>query len=564
MKRLPNIINLRDVVNLRPVRLLHSIILAAMLSQLTLSSCSDFVEVDSNSVIKTDDYAISDQASARYTMFGILAQLQHIADRYVILGELRGDLLTTTENSTQDLHDIAEFNADSLNAYHIEADLYAIINSCNYLLSRIDTSVVITNNDGEREKVLKYEMAQAKAIRAWSYLQLLLDYGTAAYFTEPITDVDQEVSSQDMNLDALAPVLIEDLLPWIPTDEETAELMPDYGTVGDYASQQLFIPVRAILADLYLYTNDYEAAARMYYAHLLSNGLTVAARRNSWTDNTFTRESGNWTSLFSLASEMQTVIQCTTDYIDSQSQLATMFSEKDDYLLAPSTAGLHIWESQTYAYGSTVSTLGDLRGPYGTYNYTTLLRGETETEIPSVTKYKNLPQTVVLYRTSTIYLRYAEAINRLGKHNMAFALLKYGLTREKLLVPSYVPASEFTDADGTVIPYLDFGQGNLNYDATFSANVGIHSRGCGERISEFRSYAIESGVDALTFVEDLLLTEMALETGYEGNRFADILRIGRHRQSIAFVAATIARRAPALESFLQDETHWYLPSSRGR
>ncbi|MBR0275496.1 MAG: RagB/SusD family nutrient uptake outer membrane protein [Prevotella sp.] len=543
------------------IKTIHHFALCIVTFSLVLTACGDFVDVDSNSVIKTDDYNINDEPKARYTMFGILAQLQRVADRYVILGELRGDLLTTTENSTQDLHDIAEFNVDSLNAYHIESDLYAIINSCNYMLSRIDTSVVITNNNGEREKVLKYEMAQAKAIRAWCYLQLLINYGTASYYTDPIVDVDQEIQSQEMNLDALAPVLIEDLRPWVPEDDEEMEQMPDYGTVGNYASKQLFIPIRAILGDLYLYTNNYEAAARMYYAHLLSNSLTVVARRNSWTDNTFTRETGNWTSLFSLASEMQSLIQCTTSYIESVSQLSKIFDEKEEYLLAPSAAGLHIWESQTYAYGSTVSTLGDLRGPYGTYSLNTVLRGEAETEVASVSKYKNLSQTVIMYRTSTIYLRYAEAINRLGKHRMAFALLKYGLNREKLLVPSYVPPTEFTDDEGKVIPYLDFGQGNLNYDTKFSSNVGMHSRGCGERIADFRSYDIETGVDALTFVEDQLLTEMALETGYEGNRFADIMRIGRHRHSTSFVATTIAKRAPALNAYLQDESHWYLPHS---
>lgn len=524
-------------------------------------SCSDFIEVDSNSVIPSDNYKITDRATARYTMFGILSQLKRVADKYVVVGELRGDLLTTTENSTQDLRDIAAFQADSLNAYHLESDLYGIINSCNYLLSRIDTAVVITNDEGEREKVLKYEMAQATAIRAWAYLQLLLDYGTATYYTEPVTSVDQTVDGREMDIEALLPVLIADLQPWIPADAETREQMPDYGTVDRFASSQLFIPLRVLLGDLYLYVNDYEQAASMYYAHLLSNGLTVLARRNSWTDNTFSRESGNWTSLFSVASEMQTVIQCTDDYVDALSHLADIFSPKDDYLLAPSAAGLSTWESQTYAYGSSVSTQGDLRGPYGTYDYVTVAKGATETEVAAVTKYKNLEQTAVLYRTSTVYLRYAEAINRLGKYNMAFALLKYGLNREKLLVPSYVPASEFTDEEGQVIDFLDFGQGNLNYNQVFASNAAMHSRGCGERISDFRSYAIESGMDSLLFVENQLLTEMALETGYEGNRFADIFRIGRHRADPAFVAATIARRDPSLEALLQDEQRWYLPRS---
>ena len=136
-------------------KIISNIFVPLACSMMVFTACSDFVEVDSNSVIKTEDYNINDVSKARYTMFGILAQLQRVADRYVILGELRGDLLTTTDNSNQDLHDIADFNVDSLNAYDMESGLYAIINSCNDLLSRIDTSVVITNNDGEREKVLK-------------------------------------------------------------------------------------------------------------------------------------------------------------------------------------------------------------------------------------------------------------------------------------------------------------------------------------------------------------------------------------------------------------------------
>lgn len=539
----------------------HSIPFVLLACLLTSVSCEDFIEVDSNSVIPVEDYKIDNPSTARNTMFGILAQLQRVADKYVVVGELRGDLLTTTENSTQDLRDIADFCADSLNSYHLESELYAIINSCNYLLSRIDTTVTITNNQGERERVLKYEMAQATAIRAWCYLQLLLDYGVATYYTEPIIAVDQPVDGIEHRLNTLVPILIADLLPLVPSDPEIAESFPDYGTVDRYASKQLFIPLRALLGDLYLYINEYEQAAQMYYAHLLSNSLTVLPRRNVWTDNTFSKESGNWKNLFSEASEMQTVIQCSADYVESQSHLADMFDDEKDYLFAPSASGLNTWESQIYAYGTTVSTQGDLRGPYGTYEYVTITQDGADTEISSVTKYKNLDQVVVLYRTSTIYLRYAEAINRLGKYNMAFALLKYGLNREKLLVPSYVPPTEYTDEVGQIISYLDFGQGNLNYDNIFSSNVAMHSRGCGERISDFRSFAIESGMDSLLYVENLLLTEMALETGYEGNRFGDIMRIGLHRGSPAFVATTIARRNPSLETLLQDEQNWYLPHS---
>ena len=63
-----------------------------------------------------------------------------------------------------------------------------------------------------------------------------------------------------------------------------------------------------------------------------------------------------------------------------------MFDNKKDYLFAPSAVGLNTWESQTYAYGTTVSTQGDLRGPYGTYGYVTINKDGSDTEIATVTK----------------------------------------------------------------------------------------------------------------------------------------------------------------------------------
>lgn len=527
-------------------------------------SCDDFLEVESNSVTPAESHNIDTEASARYAMFGILSQMQEVADRYVVLGELRGDLLTVTENSTPDLRSISNFEADSLNAYHMESELYSIINNCNYLISRIDTAVIVTNTLGDREKVLKREMAQATAIRAWSYLQLALAYGSVSYYTEPILSVDQKVSTQELDLDALAPMLISELLQWVPADDETPEQVPSYGTLGNYSSAKMFIPVRLILGDLYLLTNQYEPAAKMYFAHLLSNKLSVLNRRNGWSDNTYTRVSpNNWTGLFSTDTELQSLIHGSESYLNGQQHLAEMFDVKEDYLMAPSSAVLNLWQSQVYAYGASVSTLGDLRGAYGSYTMTTRVQGEAELEAASVSKYKNLNQTVLLYRTSTVYLRYAEAINRLGKYNMAFALLKYGLNRETFSSATRIPGYEWQDAEGNPIDYLDFGQSNLNNNEVFASNVGMHSRGCGENIDKFNSYCIESGVDSLVFVENLLLDEMALETAFEGSRFTDILRISRHRESPDFVADRIARRSSslnaALHSRLLDQRNWYLP-----
>ncbi|MBR0036580.1 MAG: RagB/SusD family nutrient uptake outer membrane protein [Bacteroidales bacterium] len=534
---------------------------------LTLCSCSDFLDVDSNSVMDAESYKINTEDEARYAMFGVLQQLQKVADRYVVLGELRADLLTTTDNASQDLRDIVMFEATGENEYQVESDLYAVINNCNYLLSRIDTTVLATNSSGERIKVLKYEMAQAVAIRAWSYLQLALTYGEVSYYTTPILDVDDSKSVEDaetLSLDGLLPVLTADLQAWVPDNSEEVEIFPNYGTIGDYSASQLFLPVRVLLGDLYLLQNQYEKAAELYYAHLLSNKLLVLNYRNGWSDNTFTRVSTkNWTRLFSTSSEMQSLIQGSEEYIAGLQHLQEMFDASDDYLLAPASNAIALFDNQTYAYSATVTTPGDLRGEYGTYAYANKAVGDADLQVPYVSKYKNLSQTVILYRTSDVYLHYAEAINRLGKHNMAFAFLKYGLNADVLTTNAYCPASEWQDADGNVVPYLDFGQSNLNYATIFADNVGMHSRGCGAGLNLYRSYAIESGVDSLLFVEGLLLDEMALETAFEGNRFADILRISHHRNDPSFVASTIAAKygsaKAAMLAKLEDAKNWYLP-----
>jgi len=533
-------------------------ILSAVLL-LSVVSCSDFFETDSNSVIKIEDNSINTQRSAFYEMCGILHQLQKVADSYVIFGELRGDLMTVTENSSEDLRDINDFEVDSLNNFHYETDLYALINNCNYLITAIDTNLVV-----KEYKVLKYEMAQAKSIRAWAYMQLCTTYGEVYYYNDPILDSQKKLKYSTLKREALLDSLMTDLQPWVPADPEEAEFLPEYGSIGGFSSKLLFIPVRFMLGDLYMWKNDYENAAKMYYELMLTEHYLVRDLRNTWNGSTFTTVNGkNWTKLFtnySSYNEMISIIPFTTDYPESSTALPDMF--QTDYVLAPSQTAVDTWNNQTYAYDATVTKAGDLRGPYGSYETETATSGISESTYKSVTKYKNMDNYSIICRASTLYLRYAEAINRLGYSNTAFAMLKYGLTPAVLANTSYIPKTELPDA---AIPYyLDFGQNNMDEDhAYFVANAGMHSRGCGT-LTLFKSYSIEEGVDTLTWVENQLVTEMALETAFEGNRFQDLMRISQHRHNPAYLAQKVAAKYAVgkreiMTAKLSEEANWYLP-----
>ena len=144
-------------------------------------------EDETQRLLFAEDQQINTERNAFYAMTGILQQLQEIGDNYVILGELRGDLMDVTKNSSQELRDISNFAADSTNSYIVPKKYYALINNCNNLINKIDTAVV-TNGS----KTLMYEMKATKTIRAWTYLQLFQNFGKVYYYNQAMLDVKDQ------------------------------------------------------------------------------------------------------------------------------------------------------------------------------------------------------------------------------------------------------------------------------------------------------------------------------------------------------------------------------------
>jgi hypothetical protein len=525
---------------------------------LVLPGCFDD---ETQRVLLADNQQINTERNAFYAMTGILQQLQEIGDNYVIMGELRADLMDVTSNSSQELRDISEFKADSTNSFIIPRKYYAIINNCNNLINKIDTSIV-TNGS----KTLMYEMKAAKTIRAWTYLQLYQIFGNVHYYTQTMLDVkDQNRYTDIADFTQLSDTLIADLKPWLPADG-IAEQFPLYGTIGVFPSAKLFIPTRFVLGELYLMRGDYALAANMYYQILRTNSLPLLNLKNSWNSTSTALNSPNWPKLFTDLSQAEqiSIVGYSTEYTNFTMMPA--MTSKTNYLLAPSALAIKTWEDQTYSISNTSTLSGDLRGRQGSYStFTSLNELNDNVTNTLITKYGNIANYTTICRTSLIYLRYAEAINRYGKPNMAFTFLKYGLNKLNLENTAYVPAKELRNKEN----FMDFGQTKLATDAAavlFAGNTGIRSRGCGA-VDLNNSFKIPVGGDSITWVEDQLVTEYALETAFEGNRFNDLMRIANHRNDPTFLATKIAAKFPAEQQAailnrLSDKKNWFLPEKK--
>ena len=207
-----------------------------------LTACADMFDVTSSSVQYEESHSISSPSDSLYSVIGILSKLQTIADRTVLLGELRGDLVDENVYTENDLRELINHSVSPTNTFCNYSDFYAVINNCNYYLAKVDTTVLVSN-----QMVLLREKAVVKGVRAWTYLQLAQIYRSVPFITEPIVSViDAEKEYPYYDFEQMCDYFIKDLSPYVDTE------MPSYGIINGLDSRSMFFPIRLLLGDMYL------------------------------------------------------------------------------------------------------------------------------------------------------------------------------------------------------------------------------------------------------------------------------------------------------------------------
>ena len=558
-----------------------SFIICSLSLSIALSSCSKLMDTESELVEFEEDNKLQSPTDSVYSVMGIIYKMQAVADRTVLLGELRGDLTTTTGAATADLKAIVNFDISVTNAYNNISDYYAIINNCNYFLTHVNKDLVKADH-----YVFEGEYAVVKAYRAWTYLQLAQIYGQVPLITEPVLTEEAAQKAMTSNISDIKTIcnyFIDDLMPYVDTK------LPDYGLQN---SQKFFIPIRPLLGDLCLWADRYQEAAQFYHDYLALRTAPVPTGTSQayWTDIS-SKEFRNARNTFSFGvsnSECMCFIPMeSNDYYGVKSQLNDIFNSTSinlQYAQVAPTKHLRVLSAMPdYCYTFTkvdgsLDTLyapkenlakseyiGDLR--FGTiYDYRIDNQGRfsrVSDERQSFEKYSSNSDGVTLYRVSMVYLRYAEALNRAGYPQSAFAVLKYGLYDD--IINKQIDETE-REAAGNLI---DFDIDLFTQDNT----QGIHARGCGNSECD-TLYVLPQPTEELAtrqdtvnyqipLLEDMIINEMALEGAFEGYRFYDLMRVALRRNDPAYLADPISRRNGLVDDTLRQKLmitkNWYLP-----
>ncbi len=601
-----------------------SIIGAALAAIFTLgvtTSCEDMFDIDSSRVIIEKDHTLSNSADSVYSTLGVLQSMRKILDRYIILGEVRGDLVDINNHTKTSLRNLAEFNFEEDNEYLNIKDYYAVINNCNYVLAKMDTTLAHNN-----ERVMTDEYAALLGIRAWTYLQLGINYGKVRYFTNPITTVaDSEKEYPELDMKGLAAEIIPQLVPYIDYE------LPAWD--GDGIPQTTFPPLQLVLGDYYLWSGDYANAWATYWDYMTTHpdfnyqygpegqeeifkgymGLNGSQYYSIEIGNTFYTKRHFWDSYLERGVGTEPTENLTQIYMDESSangvvsEIANLFISLDNtHPLNTSTYWDELNAKQVFIRATvdnktgeetgsyTPNTLaGDQRKKFYTESSSSYTTNGVE-EFPLYIKHsvfnvsnneisRLYTSAITIYRRAIVYLRAAEALNALAKEQWDLA----NGTDTLLMAEARGNATKAFYLMKDAYPVF-FPEGHVLEKELRQSFLGVHARGCGDIRLDTMYYVLKKEAvalklynnkeqavnftDTINYIDELIIDELALEASLEGNRFGDLMRFSdrRYKQGLDevdgdFLAKRVASRKGSeqmdeeLYNKLLDKSLWYLP-----
>ena len=354
------------------------------------SSCEEFFDPEQELNI-TESKLYGDWYEYRSIEMGLYGLQQELVEQLLILGELRGDLLTITENADADMVEIYNFNISKENKYASPTNFFKLISACNNFIrileknhpEVLDPDSAVTNYDRL--------YGEALCMRAWTYFNAARIYGKVPYIHESlvtIEEIEDYLNSPGEYVDSIyinfaANGYYNDTVYNHPVTLEKKYY--DLDLIIDLFIDQLENDVKAVGVNHYIENNDNTwevtiwntwaryallgqmyltqgdlASASKYFSYLMYN---TTDNRRYQLDNSFAYF--YWSNIFTGIDNREHIYTLWFDKSNYQQNDLQMFFEPfipNKFMLKPTKAAIDKWE--TIWRGQTI--IEDLSNPVRT------------------------------------------------------------------------------------------------------------------------------------------------------------------------------------------------------
>lgn len=255
-----------------------TIVVLLLASVYLFSSCKDFLNPEQELNI-TDDKLYDDWYEYRSVGMGLYGLQQKLAEQILILGELRGDLLTVTANANADMIEINNFNPSKENKYVSPTNFFKLISASNNLIRVLqrnhpevmDPKSVVTNYDRL--------YGEALCMRAWAYFNAVRIYGKVPFIHESLTsieEVESYLAAPGSYIDSMDIVFARDgyYNDTLYNNPVTLEKkFYDEKLIIDYFTKELKTKVKAVGVNHYINNDDNTWEVTIWNQHAMNTLL---------------------------------------------------------------------------------------------------------------------------------------------------------------------------------------------------------------------------------------------------------------------------------------------------
>ena len=372
-----------------------------------LSSCSEYFSPGADNFQKEEDN-FKNYTTSRASVNGLYTQMQDLMNAYVVLGELRGDMLKVSGQANEDLRALYEMEYTPDNAYSPRRQAFKVISGCNDVLAHFRE---LTQEGTTYDEQLRHMQAEVTVMRAWTYFFLLRTYDQVPYITKNYAAQDaSQAFDQWLTEQGGDPVTVGQLV------NSVNSVMGDFNP--SKVSETGFFNMASaygLLGEMYLWSDQYaQAAGTLEQAIDAGSGerfiLDADLEKDAWANIFKGDETAN--------DEIMTKIVFNKGE-KQENELLSLFSSiaVNGAQLKP-VAGVSDWFETDHRKQVTFYNQDE-----EVAKYTRNREHGYQSDMP-----------VILYRAADLHLMLAEAHNRMQHFDTALELLNNGC--DSLFTPS--------------------------------------------------------------------------------------------------------------------------------